>query len=336
MDSSFSKQDSLVSKGVAILLMLYLHLFNQMNNVLLCHNNVYIEDIPLIHILVRATNPVPFFLILSGYGMYIVYKKGDKHRYSRLLKLLLHYWVILLIFVGIGSFLYPDRYPGTWSKILSNVTGYKTTYNGECWFLLPYVLLSFTSPWVFKVTDRYKDGIVVPILFLINLSTSFFISRYGERFLFHNYWAYIPILYFNLMLSFYLGSMSVKHDVFQKVSSKIRPYGKYLWILLLLLVLLRCCYNTYSFDEFYAYPFLLLFVNAPRLKIIDRCLALLGNHSMNMWMIHSWFCYYLFHDYIYELKYPIAIYIVLILISLVSSYIINFICHPVEKIVNKI
>ncbi len=336
MDSSFSKQESLVLKGVAILLMLYLHLFNQMNNVLLCHNNVYIEDIPLIHILVRATNPVPFFLILSGYGMYIVYKKGDKHRYSRLLKLLLHYWVILLIFVGIGCFLYPDRYPGSWSKILSNVTGYKTTYNGECWFLLPYILLSFTSPWIFKFTDKYKDRIVVPILFLINLSTSFLISRYGDKFLFHNYWAYIPVLYFNLMLSFYLGSMSAKHDLFQKVSSKIKSYGKYLWIFLILLVLLRCCYNTYSFDEFYAYPFLLLFMNAPRLKIVDRCLVLFGNHSMNMWMIHSWFCYYLFHDYIYELKYPIAIYIVLILISLFVSYVINFICHPVEKIVNKI
>ena len=335
MDNSFTKQDSLVLKGVAILLMLYLHLFNQMNNVLLCHNNFYVGDIPLTHILVRATNPVPFFLILSGYGMYIVYMKGDKHRYSRLLKLLFHYWVILLIFVGIGSYLYPDRYPGTWEKILSNVTGYKTTYNGECWFLLPYILLSFSSPLIFKITDRYRARTIVPILFFVNLFTSFLISRYGDKFLFHNYWAYIPVLYFNLMLSFYLGSMSAKNDVFGKVSLKVKAYGKYLWLFLILLIFLRCCYNTYSFDELYAFPFLLLFINAPRFEFVDKCLALFGKHSMNMWMIHTWFCYYLFHDYIYGFKYPIVIYIVLVLISLFCSYVINIICRPIEKIVNK-
>lgn len=67
-------------KGVAILLMLFLHLFNRQGNVELCSPILYVGDTPLITYLVRATNPVAFFLILGGYGMYSVWRKGDKHR----------------------------------------------------------------------------------------------------------------------------------------------------------------------------------------------------------------------------------------------------------------
>jgi len=38
-----------------------------------------------------------------------------------------------------------------------------------------------------------------------------------------------------------------------------------------------------------------------------------------MWMTHSFFCYHLFHDFIYGFKYPLVIYIVLIVISYVVS-----------------
>lgn len=43
-----SKEESLIVKGVAILMMLYLHLFNQMTNVAICDNMIFIGNMPLI------------------------------------------------------------------------------------------------------------------------------------------------------------------------------------------------------------------------------------------------------------------------------------------------
>ncbi|MDE6339860.1 MAG: acyltransferase, partial [Muribaculaceae bacterium] len=165
------KSQSQMLKGVAILLMIFLHLFNQSSNVDLCRNFIYIDGNPLVLILSRAANPVAFFLILGGYGLYKVYEKGDKHRWSRLIKLIIHYWIILLIFVSIGHFINSGKYPGTWEKILVNITGYDTSYNGEMWFLLPYILLSACAPILFKFIRNIRAIYVVIFTLGIHIIT---------------------------------------------------------------------------------------------------------------------------------------------------------------------
>ncbi|MDE6720798.1 MAG: acyltransferase [Bacteroidaceae bacterium] len=176
------KTETQMMKGVAILLMIFLHLFNQSHNVDLCRNYVYIDGIPLVHILSRAANPVAFFLILGGFGLYKVYEKGDEHRWKRLIKLMIHHWVVLAIFVTLGHFINPIAYPGSWKQILSNVTGYENTYNGEMWFLLPYVILSACSPWIFKILSKFHAITIIITTLFIYLCTSYCISRYGMSF----------------------------------------------------------------------------------------------------------------------------------------------------------
>ena len=309
--------------------MLFLHLFNQMKNVELCNNLFFIEDQPLVHILTRASNPVSFFLILGGYGMYIVYQKGDAHRVTRVIKLLIHFWTITAIFVSIGHFMFPNRYPGSFITVLNNFTGFKTTYNAELWFLLPYILLSLTSAWLFSFTERFKTRYVLSFLFFLHFCTSFLISRYGDKYLYHNYWIYNPILYFHLMFSFFIGAMSAKHHVFSLLSNF--DWRLYAWPLLIIVIVIRCQIDTSIIHNFYAFVFIFLFLRANRFQFMDNVLALLGKHSMNMWMIHSWFCYYLFHDFIYGFKFPVIIFIMLVVISVVCSMIINIICEPIKK-----
>lgn len=214
-----TRQQSQMMKGVAILLMIFLHLFNQECNVALCHNLLFIDGIPLVSILSRAANPVAFFLILGGYGLYRVYEKGDRHRWSRLAKLMIHYWIILLIFVTIGHFIHPTAYPGSFFKILSNITGYQTTYNGEMWFLLPYVILSACSKQLFDFLKRLRAWIVVCFTLVIHLGTSFCISRYGASFLYSNYWAYDPLLVLHLLFNFCLGAMAARCNFFERLKA---------------------------------------------------------------------------------------------------------------------
>lgn len=44
---------------------------------------------------------------------------------------------------------------------------------------------------------------------------------------------------------------------------------------------------------------------------------------MQIWMIHTIICVYLFHDLIYGFKYPIIIYLVLLTLSFLSAYCIS-------------
>lgn len=100
-----TKQETQIMKGVAILLMIFLHLFNQMSNVELCRSFIYIGDIPFVYWLSAAANPVAFFLILSGYGMHFIHVrgKGDIHRWNRIGKLYLHWGGFSVVH---NSFLY--------------------------------------------------------------------------------------------------------------------------------------------------------------------------------------------------------------------------------------
>lgn len=211
-----AKQETQVMKGIAILLMLFLHLFNQQGNLAMCDAFLYVGSSPLLAYLVRAANPVSFFLILGGYGMYCVWQKGDKHRWSRVLKLMANYWLVLLVFVCIGHFLFPDRYPGGWMKVLGNVTAFDTSYNGEMWFLFPYVCLTLLSPWLFNLCERFRVRYVLLVSFLISLGTSFIISRYGDQYLYRNMWVYNPFLIVHLSFAFLLGAMAAKCNFFDR------------------------------------------------------------------------------------------------------------------------
>lgn len=225
-----NKQESQMMKGVAILLMLFLHLFNQLHNVELCRNFIFINDLPLVYILCRAANPVAFFLILGGYGLYKVNEGEDKHRWSRILKLFIHYWIILIMFVSIGCYLHPSRYPGSISTIISNFTSFNTSYNGEMWFLFPYIVLSLLAPYIFRFMKRYKTWQIIATTLFIHLCTSFCISRYGTSHLYHNLWLYNPLLVIHLLFAFSLGAVAARGNFFEKVKDKFHKL-KYINIL---------------------------------------------------------------------------------------------------------
>ena len=138
-----TKEVSIKLKGVAILLMLFLHLFNNLDCAMGCQNLLMIDGVPLTHILTRASSPVPFYIILSGYGLYLVQHKRKYDVVTKLKKLFLHYWISLCCLIPIGAIMFGiDKYPGTLSDVISNMTGYHTTWNATIWFLLPYALLT--------------------------------------------------------------------------------------------------------------------------------------------------------------------------------------------------
>lgn len=328
-----TRQDTQILKGISILLMLFLHLFNKPDNVDLCRTFLYVGNTPLLSYLVRAANPVPFFLILGGYGMYCVWRTGDKHRWSRIFLLLCYYWLTLLIFVPIGHIVKPDIYPGSWSDVISNVTSFHTTYNYELWFLFPYVCLSIISPYIFTVCERVRVRYVLGISFAMSLITSFIISRLGTQYLYGNMWLYNPVLVINFLFAFLLGAMAARLNFFEHDILKLGKPVLYV-PMILLLITLRCLVATSAVHTVYAFMFLYLFLRIPHTCLGTRILGELGKKSMGMWMIHSWFCYYLFHDWIYGFRYPVVIMAVLSAVSYVSATLVGMIINAGKKLLS--
>lgn len=318
--------------------MIFLHLFNQKQNVELCESFIYIGNMPFVYWLSAATNPVAFFLILSGYGMHFIHSCGkrDTNKWSRIGKLYLHWWIILALFT-IPSFVYGASYYVDCTQVINNYTAFKTSWYGEGWFLFPFICLTLLSPWLFKLTNKIKVRCILLASFLLGICTSFIISRYGAHYLYKNIWLYNPFLIVHLAPAFIFGGMLQRTGFIHEVQKKCN--SKWLWLALMGTVIVMCITRTAAWGPLYATVFIVLFLSAPRWQWIDKVLAHLGDHSMNMWLIHAWFCYYIFHNLTYSLNYPLFIYVALLVVSLLCSYLVNAICSfslfIIEKCQNK-
>ena len=69
--------------------------------------------------------------------------------------------------------------------------------------------------------------------------------------------------------------------------------------------------------------FIILVLLMKRGALTDKILAHLGKYSMEMWLIHTWFCYYLFRDFFYGLHYPLLIYALLLAVTYMSAVVVK-------------
>lgn len=324
-----TKEQTNILKGIAILMMLFLHLFNGSNLTDVCEPLLFIGSTPLVHIISKACNPVGIFLMLSGYGLSYTYFRGRlsfNGQEHRLLKLYIHYWIILLIFVSIGSFVRPEKYPGSLSDIIMNFTSISNSYNSETWFLFPYALLSLTSVWIFKCIDKLgcvKSIIITWILYMISC---YITSRYIAVNKAYTEWYTYIITYFNVLFSFVIGA--VFHRQVEKGKGSIpflHSHKLTTFAILMTLIIINFFISSAATSYLFEFSYIFLLLHLTFNGITKRFFITMGKQSMVMWLTHSFFCYHIFHDFIYGFRYPLVIYAVLIIISYVVSIPISYI-----------
>ena len=311
-----SRDNSTVIKGIAILMMLFIHLFDY-GNAALCVNLLHVGDTPLAAWLAGACNCVPYFLLLSGYGLACKYEQGKlepKHQAERTLFLYLHYWIVLAVFLTIGHFIYPERYPGGLGTLIANMLGWHTTYNHEMWFLLPYVAISIASLGIIGLVERVDPYWSVGVTAVLNIVISLFINR-NSALLNHNV-ALFQLLIFGQFLYYFVVGVFLRRTTI----GLNRPMPQWAVIsAMAVLTLLLCATKQYLLYMACAPLMVILFchINYPRLLL--SMLRELGRKSMPMWMIHTWLSSYLFQPQVYSLRYPLLIFIALVLVSYLLS-----------------
>lgn len=335
--NTFSKNDTLAIKGVAIIFMVFAHLFSNKELCGLCSPMIFIESDPLVYLLIYAMNPVNFFIFLSGYGLYISYKNGGLGNGPRVFKLYIHYWLVLCIFVSIGYFMGIDGYPGNTTTIIENLTGWRNTYNHETWFLLPYSLLVLSASFLFKLSDKLKSWLVFSICFSIYIVIRFLSRIDGELIAEYQLFRWVNS-YLTLLFPFMLGMLAAKCIDVVKLRGCIPDNSSiYLFLLILDMVVIILLRDTFQslFYPFYVLTFILIFVLLRKPIWLSKTLEEFGKRSTSIWFIHTFFCYYLFQEFIYGFKYPLLIFVVLFVISYIMAILVDFLNHKIQILLKK-
>lgn len=183
-------------RAIAALMMLCLHLFNNLNYDNLFTPLIFIGSEPLIYYISLFCDAcIPIFAFITGYGLYVSYKKETKSKFlsknfKRIKSLYINYWIILVFFILVlGSFIRPDRYPGTFSEFLLNITTIDTSYVGAWWYLTTYIFFVLSSVFWFRLLDSLNAHLLFVILIIV-----YFIAFYFR--------VYKPNLFLNNFLNF--------------------------------------------------------------------------------------------------------------------------------------
>ena len=157
-----------ITKGVAILFMLLLHLFCTKEYEGLFTPLIMIGDTPLIYYFALFGDMcVAIYCFCSGYGLMIGYKNNRasyfKKNIIRILKLYINFWIILFLFVVVlGPIMgKSDVYPGSIKDFILTFTAIDPKYNGAWWFLTTYIILVLVSPYINKVVVKYNVGLIM-------------------------------------------------------------------------------------------------------------------------------------------------------------------------------
>lgn len=334
------------SKGIAILMMLCLHLFNTLNYQGLFVPLIFIGDKPLVYyISLFCDCCVPIYCFCSGYGLYVNYINNKNNfrskNYIRIFKLYINYWIILLLIpVGFGFYLGSNpNYPGSFLKFLANFFAINTSYNGAWWFVTVYILLVLSSTVIFRIIEKFDFKI---ILFL---SFCFYFLGYLQRvktlIVFENWILDFFILqlalFANSQFMFVVGAISYQKKWFSTFSNFIKNF-KFKNLILFAIIILSIIFHgiipSFFIAVFTGFVFIFCF-NALNFNThIEKIMIYFGNHSTNIWLVHMFFYAYFFKEIIYAPQYPILIFLWLLAWSLTASYIINLIYNPISKWVN--
>lgn len=326
----FDKNKSKYIKGFAIVLMLIHHLFafnSRIENVnyisILSIRGQTIEN----YIGIFAKICVPIYLFVSGYGLYYCYKEKVEYKsiLKRALNILKIYWIIMILFLIIGIMIGKREF--NFIEFVQNVLTISSSYNGEWWFLNTYIILLILFPFIKKFVDKVSaKNILFISIGILGMEIV------AGKLLSYNTISSILIL--KLLLnaissqsSFILGCIFCKLNIFGYISYRFKNSIFENSIIQILVMFLCIALRGKSYIvDFIMIPIFIYSISICIEKLkLDNIFKFLGEHSTNIWLTHSFFCYHYFQKLTFMPKLSLLIILWLIMLSLISSFVVNFI-----------
>lgn len=344
MEQGLNKQKTKAVYGVAVLMMIYHHLFCLPNR--LDYNYIpilYINGINIEQILAWFCKIcVAMYAFITGYGLIKIsnkYKKNNpigrivncyKIIIKQAVKFFSKFWLVCLFFLTIGFTILGNKFEI--EEFIYNIIGINNSYNQEWWYIFQYLkmllifpIIDFLLEEIFQKNNKKRKliFITIQIICCIFIAKNQKISTFAL------------VLYEFLgpyTLVFLVGNIFAKLDIFLKIKKAIdkRHFSRKLFAIILLQIVIygRIKSTVSELDMKYDYIFVPFFILAIELLVnekgkIGKTLISFGKRSTYIWLLHTFFCYYYFKEYILMAKYSILIYLVVTLLSYISALIID-------------
>lgn len=336
-----TKRDSKMLKGVAILSMLMLHLFCRKEN-LPYTPLLWIGSTPLIYYFgLFGDICVAVYCFISGYAHYLQSSKGElQQRWKRLLRFMIPFWVIAVVFSLIGLLAGNSVIPGSIKEFLLNCLTIKNSYNGAWWYANTYILLVALQPLSRKFVERCPAWLVILLTF------AFYTVSYGIRFC---GWGACDSVILSWIIThvgllgtsyfpYVIGMLFCKKQVISLLRQRLTAINVrniYIFTVLMFtgMIVVHGMVQSLFVAVITATVTVILLCVCPLPKRLTSLLCYLGEHSTNIWLVHMFFYAVLFKGFVFCAKYPIPVFLLLLLSSLASSYVIKWLSKPILKLV---
>ena len=280
---------------------------------------------------------VAMFVFMTGYGMWVSYesqkKKTTMSNYikKRMVTLMTGFLIIFVVteVLAIPTGRFIEVYGHDFRSVvymiidalgLAKLLG-TPLFCLTWWYMSLAIVLIMIFPFVHSIMEKYQwvvvvASIIVPRACGFGQSTDFF--RY--------------------LLAYTLGMYFAQHDLLARIKEKFMKQnveGKLLSLIVSLIglaVIIKCRQNAWIgwkyldfWDGFAAmYVIIISYIYILNGKWIVKGLGFLGKHSMNIFLIHSFYRDVFFHEFTYSFYYAWLDYIVLMAISLVTSIVLEW------------
>lgn len=280
---------------------------------------------------------VAMFVFMTGYGMWVSYesqkKKTTMSNYikKRMVTLMTGFLIIFVVteILAIPTGRFIEVYGHDFRSVvymiidalgLAKLLG-TPLFCLTWWYMSLAIVLIMIFPFVHSIMGKYQwivvvASIIVPRACGFGQSTDLF--RY--------------------LLAYTLGMYFAQHDLLVRIKEKFMEQnvaGKLLYLIVSLIglaVVIKCRQNAWIgwkyldfWDGFAAmYVIVISYIYILNGKWIVKGLGFLGKHSMNIFLIHSFYRDVFFHEFTYSFYYAWLDYIVLMAISLVTSIVLEW------------
>lgn len=262
---------------------------------------------------------VTLFLFISGYGYSLSRVRPKRYYLNKIMKVYQTTLIIFIIYIPLDIYFNVDRVTSALDlkNISFNLIGYYSNYNGEWWFLLPYIMMVALTP----LMNSLRNNVI--ILFLISITIHELPAN-----------QYIIGAFLWWQTSYVIGFI---FGIYQNKLSTLLP-NKIIYKLALFIIswlLLIWGYKNFNmegmlfFTPFFVYILKLTSEITP--KLIKFIFVELGRKCQIIWLVHSFYCYHFAGEFIYSPKYSILILLNLLLVSYLSAVVLGFVEKKLVK-----
>lgn len=304
----YSKSKSKALQGIALILMVFHHQFSYAFN----HTSVIFGDVFFIEQKLAWFGKicVAVFAFVSGAGIFYTLNKlynenidsfwtsSYKDILDRIIKLLMKYWLVLLILIPLLVF----KCNIDINSILIAFTTYDTSFNGGWWYIRQYLYMLLLAPALYSILtifDKNKSPSVIlrgGVIFCFIVVFFHFVIKRGT------------LIY---LVIFIEGMVIIKFQLFERLKDYVSNRKFFIGISLLFIVILVRTLFAYSpgyslIDIFLIVPFVFsLLLLLEKTVILEQ----IGKMSIWLWLV-STAIQMIFKEEIESLKYTEQIIII--------------------------